>query len=411
MAISLSERLGALQERDFRLLFTATTITTVGDRLGSIALVFAVLELGSVTELGIVLAARQIMEAIVLVGGGVLSDRLPRHLVLSAASLIQVVGQGATAALVLTGSASVSNLVVCQIVYGIGAGLVVPAEVGLVPQTVSPERLQQANALQGLSRNMTGVLGPAVGGVLVVVASPGIALAVDAASFLVCAVVLAQIRVAARVREQAGFFLELREGWRALTAQTWLWSSIGLFGFSNMFYAGAWVVLGPSIAKAELGGASAWATILTVGGVGAVVGGIAAIRYRPARPLFACVLAPVPMVLPLVGLALAWPTWLTAALAFVSSIGLALHLTLWFTVFQQHVPEHAQSRVSSYDALGSFVLIPVGLALAGPVAAAIGVDASLWLTVAVVLGCTALIASIPSVRAIRASAPERVVIA
>ncbi len=405
MGLPLRERLGALQERDFRLLFTATTITTLGDRLAGIALVFAVLDFGTATDLGIVLAARQVTQALVLVGGGVVSDRLPRHLVLTAASLVQALAQGAIAALVLTGNASVWNLVALLIVYGIGGGMVIPAEVGLVPQTVSPARLQQANALQGLSRNLTGVLGPAVGGVIVVGASPGLALAADSVTFLVSAAVLAQIRIAPRERVAAGFFHELREGWHELTAQTWLWSSLGLFGLSNMFYVGAWAVLGPSIAETKLGGAAAWATILTVGGAGAIVGGIAAIRYRPARPLLAASLAPVPMVLPLVGLALAWPTWAIAVAAFASSLGLAIHLTLWFTVFQQHVPEHAQSRVSSYDALGSFVLVPVGVALAGPVAATIGVGTSLWIVVGVFLGCTAIVAAIPSVRALRAVEP------
>ena len=112
------------------------------------------------------------------------------------------------------------------------------------------------------------------------------------------------------------------------------------------------------------------------------------------------------MVLQLVGLALAAPVWLIAVASFLASVGLAVHLTLWFTVFQREVPEHAQSRVSSYDALGSFVLIPVGMALAGPVAAAVGVDTTLWVAVVVFLVATAIIASVPSVRAIRAPAPS-----
>jgi Major Facilitator Superfamily len=405
----LSGRLGPLVERDFRLLFVATSITTVGDRLATIALAFAVLDLGSVTDLGLVLAARQIVEALVLVAGGVLSDRLPRQLVLTGASLVQGVAQALTATLLLSGAASVSSLIVLQALYGIGAGLIVPAEVGLVPQTVTAERLQQANALQGLSRNMVGVLGPAVGGAIVVAANPGVALAADAASFFICAALLARIRVPPPAREQSSFLAELREGWNELTAQTWIWSTIGIFGFSNMFYAGSWAVLGPAIAESELGGAAAWATILAAGGVGSVAGALLVLRYSPRRPLVACVLAPVPMVLPLVGLALSWPTSLIAGASFLASIGLAVHLALWFTVFQRHVPEHAQSRVSSYDALGSFVLIPVGMALVGPIAGLIGTTTTLLLTVGVFLTAAAVIVSIPSVRAIRA--PEAAAIA
>ena len=408
MPAPLRDRLGALAERDFRLLFAATTITTVGDRLAAIALAFAVLEVGSATDLGIVLASSQAVEAVVLVFGGVLSDRLPRNLVLVGASLVQAAAQAATAAVVLSGGRSIWLLVVLQAVYGIGSGLVVPAEIGLVPQTVSAARLQQANALQGMSRNIVGVLGPALGGALVVAGSPGVALAADAASFLVCAALLARIRVPRRTgEERPGYLRELREGWREFRSRTWLWSTVGIFGFSNMWYVGSWAVLGPAIAKAELGGARGWATILTVGGVGAVLGGLVAMRVRPSRPLLVSVVAPLPMVLPLVGLALAWPVWLIAALAAVSSVGLALHLTLWFTVFQREIPERAQSRVSSYDALGSFVLIPLGMAFVGPVAAAVGVDETIWLSVAIFLVSTAIIAAMPSVRAIRGPAGRR----
>jgi hypothetical protein len=110
------------------------------------------------------------------------------------------------------------------------------------------------------------------------------------------------------------------------------------------------------------------------------------------------------MVLPLAGLAAGWPTWVVAALALASSMGLAVHLALWFTVFQREIPERAQSRVSSYDALGSFVLMPLGMAFVGPVSAVIGVDETIWLSVAIFVVATSVIAAMPSVRAIRAPA-------
>jgi MFS family permease len=405
VSIPLRERVGALAERDYRLLFSATTITTVGDRLAGIALAFAVLDLGSATDLGIVIGVRQGVEALVLVFGGVLSDRLPRNLVLVGASLVQGAAQAATAAIVISGSASIGLLVAFQALYGVGAGFVVPAEVGLVPQTVSAARLQQANALQGMSRNIVGVLGPAIGGALVALGSPGSALAVDAVSFAVCALLLARIHLAPRVaaERRESYFRELRAGWQEFTSHTWLWSTVGIFGFSNMFYVGCFAVLGPEIANTELGGAGAWAVILSVGGAGAVLGSLVAIRVRPSRPLLASVLAPLPMILPLVGLALLWPVWLISCASLLGGMGLSIHLTLWFTVFQREIPEQAQSRVSSYDALGSFVLIPIGMALAGPTAAAIGIDETLWLAVVIFLAATAVIAAIPSVWAIRAS--------
>ena len=295
-------------------------------------------------------------------------------------------------------------LILLVALYGVGAGMVIPAEVGLVPQTVRAVSLQQANALQGMSRNIVSVLGPAVGGTLVALGSPGIALGVDALSFFVCAVLLARIRIAPRTEgaQKEGYFSELRAGWREFTSHTWLWSTVGIFGLSNMFYVGCFAVLGPEIAKTEYGGASTWAVILSAAGVGAVLGSLVAIRVRPSRPLLVSTLAPLPRVLQLVALALALPVWLVAAAAVLGGIGLSIHLTLWFTVFQREIPEQAQSRVSSYDALGSFVLIPIGMALAGPTAAVIGVEATLWLAVAIFVATTAIIVAIPSVRAIRA---------
>ena len=395
---------GPLAAPAFRRLFGATTITTVGDRVAIVALAFAVLDVPGAgpADLGYVLGAQKAVEAAVLLAGGVVADRLPRQLVLVGASLVQAGAQAATAAVVLAGQPSLLLLVGLQVLYGAGDGLVIPAEVGLVPQTVRPEQLQQANALQGLSRNVCAVLGPAFGGLLVVAASPGVGLAVDAGSFLACAVLLAGIRVPARAADgpRPGFFHELHEGWREFASRTWLWSTVSLFAIGNLVHQ-SWSVLGPSIAKDELGGPGAWAIILTCGGLGAVVGSLVALRVRPSRPLLVSVLCPAPVMLTLVALALPAPTPVLAAVNLVAGVGLAVHLALWFTVFQQQVPEHAQSRVSAYDALGSFVLVPLGAALAGPVAAAIGEEATLLGGAAVMLACTLTMLTIPSVWAIR----------
>jgi predicted MFS family arabinose efflux permease len=406
VALPLRERLGALGERDFRLLFTATTITTIGDRMGAIALAFAVLDLpgGTATDLGIVLGVRQGVNAAAVLAAGVVADRLPRNLVLTGASLVQGAAQAVTAALVLTGQASVASLVLLAALYGVGNAVVIPAEVGLVPQTVSPARLQQANALQGLSRNVVGVLGPAVGGVIVVAGSPGAALGVDALTFFACAALLAQINVPGRAERGPGFFRELREGWTEFTAHTWLWSTVLLFGIGNLMFTSL-LVLGPLVSKEELGGAGAWATILTAGGVGSVLGGVVAMRIRPSRPLLVSCLAPAPMVLQPLLLAAAAPVWAISAASFLAGAGLSVHLTLWFTVFQREIPEQAQSRVSSYDALGSFILMPLGYAAAGPIAVAIGTDTTLVAAALIELVCLAIILAIPSVWAIRASAP------
>jgi MFS family permease len=403
----LAGRLGALSERDFRLLFLGTTITTVGDGLATIALAFAVLDRSSATALGIVFAVRQGVEALVVLFGGVIADRLPRNLVLASASIVQGGAQAATAAVVLSGGETVWPIVALQGLYGVGAGVVIPTEVGLVPQTVSPARLQQANALQGLSRNIVRVLGPAAGGALVVAGSPGVALAVDAVSFLACAVLLVQIRVGRIPREETSSVLhDLRTGWAEFTSRTWLWASVILFGIGNCAFA-AWIVLGPSVAEEELGGAGPWALVLTVGGIGSILGSVLAMRIRPRRPLVACTLAAVPISFQMVALALVAPVWVLAATSFLAGLGIAVHLTLWFTLFQREIPQEVQSRVASYDTLGSFVLMPLGMALVGPVADAAGIATTLWAAAVVMWLTWAGILALPSVRALRAR-PEAV---
>jgi len=232
------------------------------------------------------------------------------------------------------------------------------------------------------------------------------ALLVDAASFLVAATLLSRIRVRARIEATAGprYLSSLREGWREFISHAWLWPSVICFGVTTFAYAG-WLVLGPVVANEQLGGAGSWAVILSCAGAGAVVGGIVALRYRPERPLVASVVAVLFATPEVVALALGAPVWLIAAVAFVGGIGLAIHIALWFTVFQQEVSPEARSRVSSYDALGSLMMMPVGFAVAGPTAAAIGTAATLWGIFALELASLLAVLAIPAVWGIRRARP------
>ena len=157
------------------------------------------------------------------------------------------------------------------------------------------------------------------------------------------------------------------------------------------------------VAEADLGGAGPWSVVLASSGVGAIVGSVIAIRIRPTRPLVWCVLAAVPLSFQSIALALLAPVWVIATAAFIAGAGLSVHLTLWFTVFQQQVPAHAQSRVSAYDTLGSFVLMPLGFVIVGPLADAIGTSETLWCAVALMWVTWIGILALPSVWAIRRS--------
>lgn len=370
----MREKLGALAERNFRLVFSSTTISAFGDGVSFVALAFAILKIhNSPLAVSAVIASRQAAATIVTLAAGVIADRLPRHQVLVVVAAVQGIVQAAAGALVLSGSASVAMLAGLSVVYGIADGFVIPTSQGLVPTIVSAGRLQQANALLGLTRSILGMLGPTIGGVLTALGSPGAALEVDAATFVISALLLLRVVIPPRADtvEPERFFVELRQGWAEFKRQTWISQTFVFFLLGN-FFGSTWAVLGPYVVKQHYNGALSWGFIGGAAGVGAVIGGLLALRVKPRRIILASCLWALPYGLPTLALGLLLPLPVVIAATFVQGFGLALHLTLWFTAFQQQVPEAARSRVSSYDALGSFVLIPLGSAVAGPVAAAVG---------------------------------------
>jgi MFS family permease len=404
LRMELRGRLGALAERNFRLVFTSTTISAIGDGVAAIALVFAVLHIAhdSPTAVGIVLACRQVAAAVIALAAGVIADRLPRHLVLVVVAAVQAAVQGVVGGLVLSGHASVTLLAVLGAVYGLADGFVIPASNGLIPAVVSKARLQQANALIGLSRSILGFGAPALGGILVAAGSPGSAIVIDAVSFAVAAALLWRVRVAPRddVVEPEPFLRELRQGWSEFRRQRWIFNTIVFFGIGN-FAGQTWGVLAPLVMKEHYGGASTYGLVLSAFGAGLVVGGVITLRWHQSRPLLASCLGAVPFGLGQFMLAALVPLPVLVATQVLVGTTLAIHLALWFTVFQQQVPEAARSRVSSYDALGSFVLIPVGTAVSGPIAAALGVRTTLLAAGVIILATNLLVLAQPAVWGIR----------
>src|SRR4029453_8557241 len=153
------ELFGALRERRFRLLWIGQTTSTLGDGLVPVALAFAVIQTldGSPTDLGIVLAAQPLPLVAFVLAGGVWADRLPRQMVMLVSDGVRGVVQATLAILLLTGNAEVWQLAVGMAIYGTAQAFFQPAATGLVPATISPARLQQANALLGLSRSLAFV--------------------------------------------------------------------------------------------------------------------------------------------------------------------------------------------------------------------------------------------------------------
>jgi MFS family permease len=357
-----------------------------------------------------VLAANWAPQLVLVLFGGVFADRLPRHLVMVGSNAISAAAQGAIAVLLLTGSAKLWHLIALQVLRGAAFSFFFPASQGLVPQTVPASLLQQANALLGMSRNATSVLGAALGGVLVAAASPGWALALDAATYLLSAAVLAAMHLPSRARsvETPNVLRELVEGWGEFVSRRWLWAIVAAAGVGNIAWTGASSVYGPLVAKESLGGAAAWGAIVASEGAGLLLGGVLLLRWRPQRPLFVGTAALTTGAIPLLFLASLRSTAPIAAAFLVAGAALEFFNTSWATSLQEHVPLDKLSRVSSYDALGSFVFIPLGLSIAGPIADAIGLSHALWLAAAVDAGSVLCALAVREVRELRRLDPAAV---
>jgi MFS family permease len=283
-------------------------------------------------------------------------------------------------------------------VQGIATALFMPALVGLTPAVVSQANLQEANQIQQVVGSAAGIVGPALAGLLVVAASPGWAILVDAVSFGVSVAFLASLDLTAAVRpSRKRFVTDLREGWDEFRSRTWLWIIVAaavVFNFLDAVY----MILGPVVSQRSYNGAATWATVATVFGVGSVLGGLFSMRLRPRHPLRLAV--PMAGLLALAPLAFAadLPVAAVAVAAAIGGTGLIVFSSLFNTTLQRQVPEHALSRVSSYDSFGSSAIFPVGLAAAGPVAAALGVHAVLWGTGLIQLAVVLPLLIVPNIR-------------
>src|SRR4051812_14248853 len=393
----------ALRERNFRLLYIGQAVSLLGDGMVGVALAFGVLEVtDSPSALGIVLAARMIPTISLLLADGVIADRLPRRAVMVGADVLRMVSHALMAALLISGSAQVWSLAVLAAVNGAGTAFFAPASTALLPMLVRPDLLQQANALRGLAQSAGMVAGPALAGLLVATSGPGTALAVDAATFAVSAAFLLALRVPAIVPPPAAAFIsQLRDGWLEFRARDWVWGIVLSASIANMLSA-CYAVLGPVQAERELGGAGAWATIVTGLGIGSVIGGAYMLRRRVERPLLiGCSLVmlwPVTWIL----VAVAAPTLVIAAGALLGGFGLMVFNALWESTLQTEIPPEALSRVSAYDWLGSLAFNPVGAALVGPIAAGIGIETTLLACAGITTAVNVWCLTLPGVRRTRA---------
>jgi len=369
----------SLRTRAFALLWTGQTISRLGDSLYRIALSWWVLEkTGSATAMGTVLVVSSLPMLLFLLVGGVVVDRLPRFRVLFASDVLNGCVVAVVSVLAATGALEIWHVYVAGAIFGLSDAFFYPAYAASVPQIVPPESLPSANSLTGLSFQITGIVGPAVGATLVALGGTPAAFGLDSLSFFISAAFLAPlIRIALpRTSAQAapGPLRDLRDGLAEVGSRTWLWLSIAFFGLVNIFDAGPRNVALPFLVHDHLG--------LEVGALGAVtsaiaVGSVAAAiflgRYHRLRRrgllLYGSEIV-MGLMLVLFGLMPSLPGLMAAA--FIFGVGISIGGLVWTNTLQEMVPQERLGRVSSIDALGSFVFLPVGFAFAGILADRIG---------------------------------------
>lgn len=369
--------------RDFRWLATGQGLSWVGDAFHPIALSVAVIAGGGTArDLGALLAAGVAARLLCTLVGGVWADRLAPQRLMVGADLLRA-GAVASMAIVFLADERPLPLLCALMALTAGAGaFFYPAMTSLKAIIVPVVQRQASNATLSMLQTGASIVGPAVGGLLVALAGPSAGFAVNAATYVVSAVTVLLIRTTAPRAPRTGFLSELGGGWAAIRERDWLvWGLVAaaVFHVAN----GVVLVLVQVVAVRDLGGAGAVGAISTAMGAGGLVGSSIALRFRQSRPLVAGFTALALM--PLWVASYVWPGVLAGVLvgAFAGFAGLMFFSVCWDTALQDDVPHGQLARVSSWDILTSFIGMPVGHALAGPLADRFG-------TQPVLLGCAAV---------------------
>ncbi len=363
-----------LQDRPFRLFFLGEVVNNAGTSMANLALVFAVLAIdNSAAAVGWVAAAWTVPMVAFMLLGGAIADRLPRALVLRGCNLGQGALQAIAAALVLTGVADVWHLVVLQFLSGTLFAVSYPAFHGMVPILLPEEQRKSAYLLLGQSQSVLSVAGPAVAGILVATAGPGWGLAIDAATYFAAAVFLGLLRlpVGERPERQPGVIGDFVSGWSYVRGLGWVLPIACCSLVFNALISGPIAVLGPVIAKGTIG-SDGWGFARAGQAVGMFLVTFALARITLRHPLRAALLGFVVSAIPMLLLAGRVETISLSAGFLVAGAGLGLINLAWNLTVQEKVREDMLSRVMSIDGFFSFVAMPLGQVLVGPLALAFG---------------------------------------
>ena len=400
-----------LAHRDFRLLWLGQALSTLGDRLIAVALVLYVTDIGSPSDVGVVLAAHYTPFILLLLVGGVWADRLPRHRVMVATDLVRFALHALLAALILAGDAEIWQIAAIEALFGATMAFFRPAYTGLLPQTVPEEDIQAAQALTGITNTISAFLGPALATALVLGLGAGWAFALDALTFLVSAAFLVRLRPRPRGERAAreAMIRELAEGWRAVRERDWVLAIVGVSSLIVLLVLGPLTTLGPAIAGEHYGEPGVYGLLMAAFGGGTLVGSLAAVRWRPRHPLRVAQLFVAMYSASVAAFAAGAPVALALVAFMLGGAGVGIFMVFWETALAEQIPPHLLSRVGAYDWMGSYALIPVAYLLAGPLGESLGAPEVLLAGAAIGTLVELAVLLVPGVWGLKSGTPASVV--
>ena len=403
-----TQRLPVLAIRDFRVLLADRILAPAAFSFSLVGVSFAVLSLthGSTAKLSYVLAAQIAPSLIFVLLGGVIADRIAPQKVIVAGNIMMAAGEGTFGILVLTSHPPLWQMICLEALTGTGMAVFYPASSALLPRLVPAELLQEASALSRMAMNGAQMGGAVLAGFCIAAIGhngPGWALTICGVGLVGTWPLMLSLRVTVPGRsQQPGMLTELREGWSEFRSHTWLWVIVLQFSIVLMAWYGSFSVLGPVVARLHLGGPAAWGTITGAESLGLIAGGLISLRFSPKRPMLFVVLNGASIAISPLALAWLWPLPAICAASFFLGIALEIMMVQWTVALARNIPADKLARVSSYDAFGSVMAMPVGAVLAGPIAAWAGVSVTQFGAAALIV-VASLLALIPrDIRTLRA---------
>ncbi len=381
----LPRALRPLRTAAYRRLAVALVLSSFATGVWLVALVWEVIRVGGGPgQLSAVATASAVGVLLPALLAGVVADRVPQKHVLVCVATTELAGMALVAGLSAADLTQVWQLAAVSFVIGMAMAFYYPAYSAWLPALVPASDLMAVNGIEGMVRPTVGqALGPAVAGSVVAAASPGAAFALAAASSLLGLAALATVPltpVRRSVDRPAGqhpvrsALADVAEGFGYMVRTPWLLATLLFAAVMILVMMGPLEVLIPFLVKDRLGGGpGGHATVMAAFGIGGAVGSLVTASFpMPRRYLTAMNLGWGVGCLPMVAMGLATRLWVVVVAAFALGALFSGPMVIWGTLLQRRVPPELLGRVSSLDFFVSVSLLPVSMALAGPVGDALG---------------------------------------